>query len=366
MRFAAFSHLSEKEATTAKQRLDEFAAEVRLADELGYHYFFTTEHHFTKRFSLAPSQPVTLAVVAQNSQRMRFGPMVLQLPISEPLRVVEEMIILDHMSGGRLDIGVGQGVSPHEHITYGIDTHTSLARFKEALEIVLTGLTAESPFSHTGEFWQYMDVDLPWRPLQRPHPPIWVPTSSAERGYEYGLRGFGVGGFAIVGMERCERVFREYRRGCHEAGRPPEQRSMAYLASTLVAETDAEATSLMYDHLRHQLALFEEERRRTLQMGGPSVERVNVAALRRLDDMRGDMDSFAEELRFVHGSPDTVAAKIAHLRDRLGANVFIGEFSFGELTWEQVRRSHELFMGEVAPRFATPPAPRSSAGPPVT
>ena len=352
MRFAAFTHLSEKQSMSARQRLDEFTAEVRLCDELGYDYFFTTEHHFTKRFSLAPSQPITLAVVAQNSQRMRFGPMVLQLPISEPLRVVEEMIILDHLSGGRLDIGLGQGVSPHEHITYGIDTHMSLDRFKEALEIVVLGLTSEGPFSYSGQFWDYVDVDLPWQPLQRPHPPIWVPTSCVERAYEYGLRGFGTGGFALVGMDRCERVFREYRRGCDEAGTPPEQRSTAYLAATLVADTDAEATALMYQHLPHQLALFEEERRRTLQMGDPSVERINLAALRRLDAMRADMDRFADELRFVHGSPDTVAAKIARLRDRLEANVFIGEFSFGELTWEQVRRSHGLFMGSVAPLLA--------------
>lgn len=353
MRFAAFTHLSEKESTTHQQRFEEFAAEVRLADGLGYDYFFAAEHHFTRGFSLAPSQPVTLTVVAQNSTRMRFGPMVVQLPISQPLRVVEEMIMLDHLSGGRLDIGLGQGVSPHEHITYGIDTDSSLARFQEGLEIVLRALTAESPFSYSGQFWQYADVDLPWRPLQRPHPPIWVPTSSSERGYEYGLRGFGVGGFGILGMDRCERVFREYRRGCHEAGRPQEQRSMAYLASTLVADTDAEATALMYEHLRHQLALFEEERRRALEMGGPSVERVNLAALRRLDAMRAGMDGFADELRFVHGSPETVAAKIAHLRGRLGANVFIGEFSFGELTWEQVSRSHQLFMTKVAPRLAS-------------
>lgn len=355
MRFAAFSHISEKESTTTRQRLDEFAAEVRLADELGYDYFFTAEHHFTNRFSLAPSQPVALTVIAQNSQRMRFGPMVLLLPISEPLRVVEEMIILDHMSCGRLDIGLGQGISPHEHITYGIDTNASLDRFNEALEIVLMGLAAEGPFSYSGRYWKYVDVELPWRPLQRPRPPIWVPTSSVERGHQYGLRGFGVGGFAIVGMDRCEQVFSAYRRGCEEADPPlpAGQRSMAYLASTLVADTDAEATSLMFEHLGHQLALFEEDRRRTLRMGGPSVERINLAALRRLDAVRANLDGFADELRFVHGSPDTVAAKIAHLRDRLGANVFVGEFSFGELAWEQVRRSHELFMTKVAPRFTS-------------
>ena len=78
------------------------------------------------------------------------------------------------------------------------------------------------------------------------------------------------------------------------------------------------------------------------------------------------MDRAASELRFVHGSPDTVAAKIHGLQNRVGANVFMGEFSFGELTWDQVRRSHELFMGDVAPRLAFKPSPMSVAGRPVT
>ena len=71
--------------------------------------------------------------------------------------------------------------------------------------------------------------------------------------------------------------------------------------------------------------------------------------------IRADMDGSAEGLRFFHGSPDTVAAKIRHLQERLGVNVFLGEFSFGELTWEQVRRSHELFMGEVVPQIIDTP-----------
>ena len=350
MRFAVFSHVAEKETCSPEQRLDEFAAEVRLCDELGYDYFFTTEHHFTGRFSMAPSQPVSLTVVAQNSEHMRFGPMVILLPISQPLRVLEEMIILDHMSGGRLEIGLGRGITPHEHTSYGINTHSDVARFNEGLEIILKGLNAEGPFSFVGEFWQYIDVDLPWRPLQRPHPPIWIPTNTPAKGYEYGMQGFGIGGFAVVGMDLYEVVFREYQRGCDEAGIPHDRRPLIYLASTIVAETDAEAKELMYDHFLRQLALFEDERRRSRRVGDSAIKKATTASLGRMAAIRADMDGSAEGLRFVHGSPDTVAAKIRHLQERLGVNVFLGEFSFGELSWDQVRRSHELFMGEVVPQ----------------
>lgn len=359
MKFAVFSHVAEKETASPKQRLDEFAAEVRLADELGYDYFFTTEHHFTGRFSMAPSQPVSLTVVAQNSERMRFGPMVVLLPISQPLRVVEELLILDHMSGGRLEMGFGRGITPHEHTSYGINTHSDRARFEEGLEIVLKAFTSDGPFSYVGEHWQYVDVDLPWKTLQPPHPPVWVPTNTPATAYEYGKRGFGIGGFAVAGLELYEAVFPEYRRGCDEAGIAPDRRPVCYLASALVAETDAEAKELMYDHFLRQLALFEEERRRSHRVGDSAVRRATSASLGRMAAIRADMDAAAEGLRFVHGSPSTVATKIDRLRDHLGVNVFVGEFSFGELTYEQVRRSHELFMGEVAPRLAA--SPRAAA-----
>ena len=355
MKFAVFSHVAEKATATPKQRLDEFAAEVRLADELGYDYFFTTEHHFTGRFSMAPSQPVSLTVVAQNSERMRFGPMVILLPISQPLRVVEELLILDHMSGGRLEMGFGRGITPHEHTSYGINTHSDRARFEEGLEIVLKAFTSDGPFSYVGEYWQYIDVDLPWKPLQTPHPPVWIPTNTPATAYQYGKRGFGIGGFAVVGMGLYETVFSEYRRGCDEAGVPPDRRPVCYLASALVADTDAEAKELMYDHFLRQLALFEDERRRSHRVGDSAIRQATSASLGRMAAIRADMDAAAEGLRFVHGSPSTVTAQIDRLRDRLGVNVFVGEFSFGELTFEQVRRSHELFMGEVAPRLAAPP-----------
>ena len=143
-------------------------------------------------------------------------------------------------------------------------------------------------------------------------------------------------------------VFREYHRGCDEAGIPHDRRPLIYLASTIVAETDAEATEFMYDHFLRQLALFEDERRRSRRVGDSAIKQATTASLGRMAAIRADMDGSAEGLRFVHGSPDTVAAKIRHLQERLGVNVFLGEFSFGELSWEQGRRSHELFMGEAA------------------
>lgn len=349
MQYAVFSHIAQKESVSVQTRLDEFAAEVRLADELGYDYFFTTEHHFSGPFSLSPSQPISLTVIAQNSSRLRFGPMVVQLPISQPLRVVEEMLILDHMSGGRLEIGLGRGITPHEHTSYGIPTRSDMARFQEGLEFVVKALSTKGRFSWTGEYYQYFDVELPWSALQQPHPPVWVPTNTASSAYEYGKRGFGVGGFGVVGVDLFKTVFSEYRRGCDEAGVPESQRRVSYLASTLVADTDEEAEELMFEHFPRQLALFELERRRSYEVLDVEGQKNVKASLARLGMITNDLHASAEGLRFIHGSPATVARKVQTLRDVLGVNVFIGEFSFGDLSFDQVRRSHELFASQVMP-----------------
>lgn len=349
MEFAVFSHIAEKAKSTINTRLNEFTYEVRLAEELGYDYFFTTEHHFSGRFSLSPSQAVSLAVIAQNSTRMRFGPMVVQLPISQPLRVVEELLILDHMSGGRLEIGLGRGITPHEHTSYGIPTKTDYARFKEGLEFVLKAMTTEGRFSWVGEYYQYFDIELPWGPLQKPCPPIWIPTNTAATAYEYGKQGYGVGAFAVVGPDHFTKVFDEYRRGCDEMNIPIDQRRISYLASTFVAETDAEAEALMFDHFARQLALFRYERERSYEVVDSEMRKSTRASLARLDAIASNLPEMSEGLRFICGSPSTVARKILELRERLGVNVFIGEFAFGELDWVDVERSHRLFTTEVIP-----------------
>lgn len=117
--FADFDHIAHKNTMSVGERLEEFVLEAKLADELGFDYYFTAEHHFSQDFSLSPSQAVTNAILAQETERIRFGPMTIILPIANPLRIAEEFTIIDHLSGGRLEVGVGRGVVFHELATYG-------------------------------------------------------------------------------------------------------------------------------------------------------------------------------------------------------------------------------------------------------
>lgn len=351
MYFAVFSHIAQKESCSIEQRLKEFVAEARLADRLGLDYMFTTEHHFSRRFSLSPSQPVSLTVLAQVTERIRFGPMVVILPIAQPLRVLEELIILDHMSGGRLELGFGRGITPHEHVTYGVEPHEDQERFQEALGFLQKAMSSKGRFSWFGKHYQYIDVELPWHFLQEPHPRIWCPTNTGSNAYEYAKLGWGCGGFGVLGAPLYEKVFAEYQRGWLEGGRADGDQRLCYLTSTIIADTDEEARDLMYDHFDRQMDLFKLERELSRDAVGPDLQKMAESSLVRLNALTSDLEAAEAELRFVCGSPDTVIGKIQALRDQLGFNVFIGEYSFGELPYEAVQHSYELLASKVMPAF---------------
>lgn len=349
MYFAVFSHIAQKQTCTVERRLREFVEEAQLADQLGLDYMFTTEHHFSGRFSLSPSQPVSLALLAQVTKRIRFGPMVVILPITQPLRVLEELIIIDHLSGGRLELGFGRGITPHEHITYGVEAHEDKERFQEGLDFIQKAMSTSGRFSWLGKHYTYIDVDLPWRFLQEPHPLIWCPTNTPATAYEYGKLGWGCGGFGVLGAGLYEKVFAEYQRGWQEGGQPLDNQRLCYLTSTIIADTDSEARDLMYEHFDRQMDLFKLERELTRNAVGPDLQKLAESSLERLNSITSDLATADEEMRFICGSPDTVVAKIEALRERLGFNVFIGEYSFGELPFEVVQHSYELLAGKVVP-----------------
>src|SRR5436190_10321354 len=162
MEFGIFDHLDRydvplPEYYEARLKL------IELYDSAGFHSYHLAEHHGTP-LGMAPSPSVFLAAVAQRSKRLRFGPMVYALPLYHPLRLIEEICMLDQMSGGRLDIGFGRGASPIELELFGQDPDKAREIYDEALAIVLRGLT-ERTLSFRGAHFSYQDVPMELAPL---------------------------------------------------------------------------------------------------------------------------------------------------------------------------------------------------------
>ena len=170
MEFGVFDHLDRDDQTLG----DYYAARLQIIeayDRLGFYAYHVAEHHATP-LGMAPSPSVFLAAVAQRTRRLRFGPLVYALPLYHPLRMIEEICMLDQLSGGRLEIGFGRGSSPSELIYYGQDPDKSQRIYAEVLELVIKGLSERSLTFH-GEFFHFDDVPMELEPFQKPHPPIW-------------------------------------------------------------------------------------------------------------------------------------------------------------------------------------------------
>lgn len=140
------------------------------AEQLGYDSAWVAEHHFAN-YGLCPAPPVLLAAIAQKTERIRIGPAVCVLPFHDPVKVAEEYAVLDMVSAGRLDFGVGRGYLAHEYAGHLVDREESQARFDEALEVIELAWRGE-PFTYAGQFYHYPLIALNALPVQRPLPPI--------------------------------------------------------------------------------------------------------------------------------------------------------------------------------------------------
>lgn len=157
------------------------------AERHGYESAWVAEHHFAN-YGLCPAPPVLLAAIAQKTERLRLGPAVCVLPFHDPVKVAEEYAVLDVLSGGRLDFGVGRGYLAHEYAGHRVEREESQARFDEALEVITLAWSGK-PFTYSGRFHQYPELALNTLPLQRPHPPIAVAALSPESYARIGARG---------------------------------------------------------------------------------------------------------------------------------------------------------------------------------
>src|SRR6186997_1988474 len=177
MKFGVFDHMDRAGADLGRQ-FDQRLRLIELYERAGFHGYHLAEHHATP-LGMAPSPSIFLAAVAQRTKKMRFGPLIYALPLYHPLRMIEEICMLDQMSGGRLDMGFGRGASPIELDLFGTDPAQSRDIYDEALAIVMRGL-AEKTLSFQGKHFSFEDVPMELEPLQKPHPPLWYGTHAPE------------------------------------------------------------------------------------------------------------------------------------------------------------------------------------------
>jgi alkanesulfonate monooxygenase SsuD/methylene tetrahydromethanopterin reductase-like flavin-dependent oxidoreductase (luciferase family) len=211
--FGLFDHVTRPPGTALGGLYEQRLALLRTADAAGFRGYHLAEHH-GHGLSATPSQAVFLAAVARETERLRLGLLVACLPLHHPIRLVEEICMLDQLSDGRVDLGVGRGISPFEHRLFGGDPDASRDRFAEILPMVVRGLSTGRIDSAGSEHFDFPEIELPVEPVQRPYPPLWA-AGSAEAAARHGLN-------VISGMPLTAEMRRRYDELWADSRRAPE------------------------------------------------------------------------------------------------------------------------------------------------
>ena len=233
---------------------------MELFDQAGFSTFHITEHHFTP-LGLAPSPLIFLSAAARITKSIRLAPLVLILPLYNPLRLAGELCMLDHLSKGRLDIGVGRGISPYELAFYNVNHLESQSIYNEAYEVLMMALTRDT-VDFRGQYFKYFNVPMEMRPYQKPHPPLWYATGSEEGAAWAGSQNHNVAFLAPT--PRAKVLVEAYKHGRasneENASRPIAKIGIArhlYLAETDEVAQDGRSRSLQGLVREVRLALGE-------------------------------------------------------------------------------------------------------------
>ena len=325
---------------------DERLAFAQAADAAGIYCLHVAEHHATP-LNMVPVPGVYLGAVARATTRMRLGPLVYLLPLYSPLRLIEEIAILDHLSHGRLDVGVGRGVSPFELRYHKIDHDQSRDIFIDAFDCIGAGLTTDS-LSYAGPHFAYEDVPIALRPLQQPHPPFWYGSSNTTGSTWAGERGLH---FVSLGPTPFAKTnIDAYRAALAKRGAPAQPKSefpggavIGVQRHIFVADTQAEATRFAKPAMELHLAHLNWLRVKHGVTGPAS--RMNVP--------RGEtFEACVADGSVIAGTPDQVLGEIARQAQELGINYLLAYLFLGSMTLADALRSLELFAREVMPKLA--------------
>ena len=212
--------------------------QFQLADELGFDWITLAEHHYAP-LSLTPNPMVMAGAVSQRVRRAKIALLGANLPSLNPVRVAEEFAMVDVLTGGRLVAGMLRGTAT-EYVTYGTNPAESRERFEEALQLILKAWTEPQPFGWLGRYYEYRTIAIWPRPIQQPHPPVFMSGSSPESG-ELAARHRLHLGLAFTTVPLAREAARYYREQAAAAGWEPTSEHLLYRLPVHVADTDEQA-----------------------------------------------------------------------------------------------------------------------------
>lgn len=310
-------------------------AQVRHAEEVGFDHVWLTEHHFTED-GYNPSLLSTAAAIAAQTTRIRIASFILLLPFNHPVRVAEDVANVDIISDGRFDFGVGQGYSYHEFDALCVDRSTRARRLYEALDIY-ERLHSEERVSHDGEFTRIKDLFLSPKPVQKPHPPIWIGARGPKGIQRAARRGYNL--MATFGPDPAPLYIETLK----AEGRDPTDFRVSQLRMGHIADSEDQAWDECQEHLFHLLEFYQD----ILQGANDAEGDDQPLPVKEPRDIR---ESVLKDV-FLVGTVDQVGEKLAAFFDEFVCTDFVMHFQLPGMHVPTCNRAIERFAREVVPAF---------------
>jgi alkanesulfonate monooxygenase SsuD/methylene tetrahydromethanopterin reductase-like flavin-dependent oxidoreductase (luciferase family)/pimeloyl-ACP methyl ester carboxylesterase len=325
--------------------LDELVA----CEELGFDGVCVNEHH-QNAYGLMPSPNVFGMTLARETQRMKIAVLGNAVPFyNPPQRVAEEFAMIDNVSRGRLIAGLVVGGGP-EYTSFGLTPTEARPRYREAVDLIVQSWTRPGPFSFTGDYYHFANVNLWPRPVQQPHPPIWIPGGGSIETMEYvAERRYSYMGLPYFSTAVFERTFNDFRSACERSGYPAHPEQMGVLLPVYVSDSDESARREFephIDYLAHRLLAGA--------FSTPPGYTSAKSVARMMENNRsflGDADGWDDLVTnfIICGSAETVRSQLAERCERLGIGNLLVLLQVGTLPADLTRQNQQRFATEVMP-----------------
>ena len=333
--FGIFDHLDSNDLPLGEF----FAQRLKLIEQIeagGFHGYHFAEHHSTP-LGLAGSPSVFLAAAFARTTRLRIGPLVYVLPLHHPLRLYEEICMLDHLSAGRLMMGVGRGGALSEHQRMGVEPQEAQARYHEAFAVLMEAF-GKDIVNFDGRFFRYRDYLVQQKPVQRPHPPIWYGAPNPDAIGWAAPRAINV--VSLGPAARAKAISERYRAEWNALGRDASEiPKIGITRHIVVAASDDEAKQIArraYPRWAAAIAFLWERAKQDF-------------VLREIYPK--DFDALEKIGHGIAGSPETVRHYLKNLEAETGVNYVLCQMTFGDMTFAEAGTSLSLFAREVMPAF---------------
>jgi alkanesulfonate monooxygenase SsuD/methylene tetrahydromethanopterin reductase-like flavin-dependent oxidoreductase (luciferase family) len=355
MKFAHFSHIWTKPHYTPHQRYEELWRELQLCDELAYDYGFCVEHHFRPDESWISSPSLYAVGAGARTKRLRVGPMGYIVPLYHPLRLAEEIAIVDQMLGGRMECGLVPGINADYFRPFGLDYDLRKTPTLEFVAYMRAAYGEMQPFEHHGENFNTVEpTTLAVQPVQKPHPPLWM-MSRDPRTLEFcAQNGINPGYFLIYPRADAAPRYRTFLDQWTKAGHARKP-NIAYCTLVYVDESDDKALDVALKRAARAYEGFlpppkpgETFEERVREHAKKFIGRGEPGAFNIMANVFDPDFLMTNDLVFI-GSAETVTKKLRAAAEAGLFNVFLGEFNFSDLPADDVMRSIRLFGEKVVP-----------------